>query len=378
MFNKVLVLSVSAGSGHTRAAQAIEQALNQEQAACDVRHIDALKYTNKVFHNLYSEAYIEMVNKAPDVLGWLYDRLDRPWRSQRLRLAFDKLNTRPFVKMLEEYDPDIAICTHFLPAEIISWLKAKRRLSCAQAIVVTDLDVHAMWLCRHYEQYFVALEETRVHLEWLGIAGAKISVSGIPIDPVFAMPKEKLAMRRKHGLDLDKTTILVSAGGFGVGPIQNLIASAAEVRHPTRLLVICGHNRELKSRLDKLAAAFSSNRTFAIKTFGYTREMDELMGASDMLLGKPGGLTTAEGLSRGLVIVIVNPIPGQEERNADHLLEEGVAIRCNNLPALAYKIDRLLDDPSRFEAMRAKALALARPNAARDIVSKLLSLRGDR
>jgi processive 1,2-diacylglycerol beta-glucosyltransferase len=119
----------------------------------------------------------------------------------------------------------------------------------------------------------------------------------------------------------------------------------------------------------------SSNRSFAIKTFGYTREMDELMTASDMLLGKPGGLTTAEGLSKGLVIVIVNPIPGQEERNADHLLEEGVAIRCNNLPALAYKIDRLLDDRSRFEAMRAKALALARPNAARDIVSKLLSLR---
>ncbi len=376
MFNKVLVLSVSAGSGHTRAAQAIEQALNQEQAARDVRHIDALKYTSKVFHNLYSEAYIEMVNKAPDVLGWLYDRLDKPWRNLRLRLALDKLNTRPFVKMLEEYDPDIAICTHFLPAEIISWLKAKKRLGCAQAIVVTDLDVHAMWLCRHYEQYFVALEETRVHLEHLGIAGAKISVSGIPIDPVFALPKEKSAMRRKHGLDLDKTTILVSAGGFGVGPIQNLISSAAEVRHPVQLLVICGHNRELKSRLDKLGANFSSNRSLAIKTFGYTREMDELMAAADILLGKPGGLTTADGLSKGLVMVIVNPIPGQEERNADHLLEEGVAIRCNNLPALAYKIDRLLDDPSRFEAMKAKALALARPNAARDIVSKLLSLRG--
>jgi processive 1,2-diacylglycerol beta-glucosyltransferase len=137
--------------------------------------------------------------------------------------------------------------------------------------------------------------------------------------------------------------------------------------------VICGHNRELRNCVDKLGAA-SSGAT-AIKTFGYTREMDELMAASDMLLGKPGGLTTAEGLSKGLVFVIVNPIPGQEERNADHLLEEGVAIRCNNLPALAYKIDRLLDDRSRFKAMRSRALALARPNAAREIVSKLLGLR---
>jgi processive 1,2-diacylglycerol beta-glucosyltransferase len=103
--------------------------------------------------------------------------------------------------------------------------------------------------------------------------------------------------------------------------------------------------------------------------------MDELMAASDMLLGKPGGLTTAEGLSKGLIFVIVNPILGQEERNADHLLEQGVAIRCNNLPALAYKIDRLLADRSRFEGMRANALALARPHAARDIVATLINLR---
>ena len=375
MFNKVLVLSVSAGGGHTRAAQAIEQALSQMQAARKVRHVDVLKFTNKVFHDLYSKAYIDMVNRAPDMLGWLYNQFDKPWRNERLRLAFDKLNTRPFVKMLQEYDPDIAICTHFLPAEIISWLKAKRRLSCAQAIVVTDFDVHAMWLCRHYEQYFVALEETRVHLEQLGIPGAKISVSGIPIDPIFAMPKEKSAMRQRYGLDPEKTTILVSAGGFGVGPVQNLVSSVAEVRHPTQLLVICGHNRELKNRVDKLGAALPRNCPLAIKTFGYTREMDELMAASDVLLGKPGGLTTAEGLSKGLAFVIVNPIPGQEERNADHLLEEGVAIRCNNLPALAYKIDRLLDDRSRFEAMKSRALALARPRAACDIVSKLLSLR---
>lgn len=375
MFDKVLVLSVSAGSGHTRAAEAIEQVLNQERLARDVRHVDALEYTNKVFHNLYSKAYIDMVNKAPYMLGWLYDQLDTPWQNERLRLAFDKLNARPFVRMLQDYDPDITICTHFLPAEIISWLKAKRRLSCAQAIVVTDFDVHAMWLCHHCEHYFVALEETRVHLAQLGIPGAKISVSGIPIDPIFAMPKEKSAMRRKHGLDLEKTTILLSAGGFGVGPIQNLVSSLTELHHTTQILVICGHNRELKNRVDKLSASLATTRPITVKTFGYTSEMDELMAASDIVLGKPGGLTTAEGLSKGLVFVIVNPIPGQEERNADHLLEEGVALRCNNLPALAYKIDRLLDDRPRFEAMRSKALALSRPNAAHQIVSKLLSLR---
>ena len=219
---KVLVLSASAGAGHLRAAQAVERALIGAGAVRDVRHIDVLEYTNKLFRHFYSKAYIEMVNTMPDVLGWLYDYLDKPWKNERRRLAFDKLNTRPFVKLLQQERPDVVICTHFLPAEIISWLKAKERISTRQAIVVTDFDVHAMWLVHHFEHYFVALDETRAHLQQLGIATEKITVSGIPIDPVFAEQKDKRAMRRKHGLKEDRTTILISAGGVGVGPIDHL------------------------------------------------------------------------------------------------------------------------------------------------------------
>jgi processive 1,2-diacylglycerol beta-glucosyltransferase len=138
-------------------------------AAREVRHVDTLNYTNKLFRHLYAKAYLDLVQNAPAALGWLYDHLDRPWRNERRRLALDRLNTRPFVRLLRDYRPDITVCTHFLPAEIISWLKAKERLRNPQAIVVTDMDVHAMWLCHHYEQYFVALEETRVHLVQLGV-----------------------------------------------------------------------------------------------------------------------------------------------------------------------------------------------------------------
>src|SRR5205085_4676381 len=155
------------------------------------------------------------------------------------RLALDRLNTRPFVKLLKQYQPEIIVCTHFLPAEIISWLKAKERLHSPQAIIVTDYDVHAMWLCHHYEQYFVALDETRVHLEKLGIPADKITVSGIPIDPVFAGAFDKRAMRDKHGLAQDKTAILISAGGFGVGAIQQLVASLVDLEHPAQIVAIC-------------------------------------------------------------------------------------------------------------------------------------------
>src|SRR6266850_7823000 len=378
MIKKILLLSASAGAGHVRAAQAIEKALKQsgEEAGVgrEVQHIDTLQFTNKVFRHLYSKAYIELVNKLPEVPGWFYDKLDKPWKNERRRLALDKLNTRPLVKLLREYQPDMIVCTHFLPAEIVSWLKAKERIASRQAIIVTDFDVHAMWLCHHYEQYFVAIDESRAYLEALGIPSDKITVSGIPIDPVFALHKDKQEMRLKHGLAPDRTTILLSSGGFGVGSIDALIASLFTLQHSAQIVAFCGRNEDLKERLIKLAASTYPDATVIVKPIGYTHEMDELMAASDLVLGKPGGLTTSEALAKGLVFAIVNPIPGQEERNSDHLLEAGAAIRCNNLPTLSYKLDRLLADPVRFAAMQANVNGMARPNAAHDIVQKLLEL----
>jgi processive 1,2-diacylglycerol beta-glucosyltransferase len=373
MPGRVLILSASAGAGHVRAAQALERAFADLGAAEEVHHVDTLEYTNKVFRTLYSKAYIELVDRAPDVLGWLYDWLDTPWEKERRRLAWDKLNTRPFVRMLEKHRPDLVLCTHFLPAEIISWLKAKGRLVCPQAIVVTDFDVHAMWLCHHFEHYFVAIDETREHLVQLGIPREKVTVSGIPIDPVFAETKAKDAARRRLGLVPDRTVVLLSAGGFGVGPLEHAVTNLLALRHPAQVVVVCGRNEELRRRLEAIAAE-RPGAANALAVVGYTTEMDEYMSAADVFVGKPGGLTTSEALAKGLLLVIVNPIPGQEERNSDHLLEQGAAIRCNNLPVLAYKIDALLDDPARTASMRERARRLARPDAARDIVRTATTL----
>ena len=375
MVKRILLLSASAGAGHVRAADAIEKAFKQrkDSDSLEVHHFDVLNYTNKLFRHLYSKAYIDLVNKMPEVPGWVYDKLDKPWKNERRRLALDKLNTRPFVKLLREYQPDLIVCTHFLPAEVVSWLKAKERLASRQVIIVTDFDVHAMWLVHHYERYFVALDEARVYLAALGIPAEKITVSGIPIDPVFAIRKDKDEMRVKHGLEPDRTTILLSAGGFGVGSVDALVTSLLPLQHRAQVVAICGRNEELKERLTKLAARAGRNANVILKPFGYTQEMDELMTASDLVLGKPGGLTTSEALAKGLVFVIVNPIPGQEERNSDHLLEGAAAIRCNNLPTLSYKLDRLLADPHRLKSMQANARRMGHPNAAREIVEQLVN-----
>jgi processive 1,2-diacylglycerol beta-glucosyltransferase len=373
----VLILSASAGAGHLRAAQAVEEAFAATEPDRLVRNIDVLEYTNPLFKRLYSRAYLKMVDRMPEVLGWLYDVHDDPDRDDRLQQAFDKLNTRPLVKLLEETQPAVTVCTHFLPAKIISWLVRKGRLATRLAVVVTDLDIHAMWLCENEEaHYFVAIDETRAHLEELGVPAERVTVSGIPIHPAFAAPKDPAAMRGKHGLRRDGTVILVSAGGFGVGKIDALLTSLLKLRHEAQVVAICGRNAELKARLERVAADAGRGTRVAVKVVGYTTAMDEYMAAADLVVGKPGGLTTSEALASGLVYVVVSPIPGQEERNSDHLLEEGAAIRCNNLPVLAYKIDRLLDDPRRLAAMRADVQRIARPRAAFDIVAKLQALRG--
>jgi processive 1,2-diacylglycerol beta-glucosyltransferase len=374
MLGRVLVLSASAGAGHLRAAEAIEKAIRIRGVASEVQHLDVLRYTNHVFRNLYSKAYIELVNKAPEVLGWLYDHLDDPAKDDPIRRAFDRLNANPFVRYLERYQPDVAICTHFLPSGIISSLKGEGKVKVVNTVVVTDFDVHAMWLGRHVEQYFVALEETKVHLQALGVQESLVTITGIPIDPVFAEPKDKRAMRQKHGLDQDRFTILVSAGGFGVGPVGHLMQALSRLAHPARVVAVCGRNEALKAELTDAVKKFPRHSAVTFTLLGFTTEMEELMTAADLFVGKPGGLTTSEALAKALPMVVINPIPGQEERNSDHLLEQGAAIRCNNLPALAYKIDSLIDTPGKLAQMKENARSMGNPDAAFAVIDRLLAI----
>lgn len=371
MFKKILILSASVGAGHLRAAEALEKTFKELNPESEVKNVDVLNYTNPLFRRLYGKAYLDMVNNMPEVLGWMYDSLDKPWENEKRRLALDRLNTLPFVKLLKDYQPDIAVCTHFLPSEIISYLKAKKKLSCPQVIVVTDFDAHALWLCHHYEKYFVALEETKVHLAKIGIDNEKLCVTGIPIDPIFSQHKDKIEMRKKYGLEPNRTTILVSAGGFGVGKIEHTLQALSELKTPSQVLAMCGKNEELTAKMEKFSAELMKKSDVIFKPIGFTKQMDEYMSAADLIVGKPGGLTTCEALAKGLVFVIVNPIPGQEERNSDHLLEEGCAIRCNNLPTLAYKIDKMLNDTKRFEQIQENVRNFAKPFAAREIVEKI-------
>ena len=245
-----------------------------------------------------------------------------------------------------------------------------------EQIVVTDYDVHAMWLCRTVDCYYVALQESAEYLAGIGVPRENLRVTGIPIDPVFEIPVTRSEAREALGLSSDPRVLLISAGGYGIGPVEQLVKDLLDLKRPWQIVAIAGKAEKLKSRVEQLSKAAGQlpGGGDRLIVLGFTKKMDQYMAAADLLIGKSGGLTTSEALARRLPLVLIEPIPGQEERNADHLLEAGVAIRCNNLPAAAWKIAALLDDPNRLQAMRAAATATARPGAARAIVEDALGL----
>jgi len=367
MKKRVLILSASAGTGHVRAADALAKSFSSQPWVEAVEHLDALEYTNKLFHDFYSKFYIKLVKSAPEVLGWAYKASDEPWKTDAMRLRLDRLQSQRLVRFIRRFAPDIVICTHFMPTGIIAHLIEKGVIQTHLSVVVTDMDMHAMWLSRTFHRYFVALDETKAHLMALGLPEDRITVSGIPVDPLFAQQPDRLALRETLGLDPERFTLLFSAGAYGVSPAEFVVSKLMQMRHRIQTIVICGKNADLQTRVQAIVG--ETNPDF--KVLGYTQQMHNLMNVSDLYLGKPGGLTTAEALACGLPMAILSPIPGQEERNSDHLLEEGVAIKCNEMTTITYKIDRLLDDPARLESMRHRARAMGRPNAAATIVQTL-------
>jgi processive 1,2-diacylglycerol beta-glucosyltransferase len=371
MKKRVLIFSASAGTGHVKAAEALAKTFAQDPRVETVEHKDALIYTNKLFRDVYSKLYVQLIRSAPQVLGWVYKQSDEPWKTDQLRLRLDRLSALPLVRFIKKFRPDITVCTHFMPVGIISHLISRGMLDAHLSIVVTDLDMHAMWLSRVFHRYFVAIEETKVHLEVLGLPSERITVSGIPVDPSFATPIDRAEIRYQNHLDPNKTTLLISAGALGVTPAEFVVARLLQMRHDVQGVVICGRNDELRHRLKEMLGP----DTARFKVIGYTDKMQEFMKISDLFIGKPGGVTTAEALACSLPMIIVDPIPGQEERNSDHLLEQGCALKSNELTTLAWKIDQLLDEPGRLDTMRRKAGELGRPNAARTIVDTLINDR---
>lgn len=367
---RVLILSASAGAGHVRAAEALVEDFRGHPGVADVQHWDFLKYTTQAFRYVYSQVYLDLVNHAPDVFGYVFKKTNVPWQHEKVRSAMERWNAKRFIEAVHAYGPDVIVATHFTPPNVIAWLHEQGELKVKPAIVVTDFDVHAMWLVRRYGHYFVMLEEAAAYLRKMGVPADRVTVSGIPVDRAFRRVRDKAAARAELGLPAEGQIVLVSAGGFGVGPVEVMIEELLKMDVAAHVVAIAGKSEALKKKLDRLAG--KGGGKVGLTAVGFTRQMHDYMAASDLLISKPGGLTTAEAMAVGLPMVVANPIPGQEERNADHLLEAGAALRANAVATLGWKVEQLLRDEGRLARMRKAAKAFGRPDAAQVIAETVM------
>jgi processive 1,2-diacylglycerol beta-glucosyltransferase len=359
-----------------RAAQAVELALRKTAPDAEVRNIDLLTLTNAAFKRLYGEAYLDFVNKAPHVLGYFYDLLDKPRgprsKRDRLRLVVEKLNLSKFTDLLKEERWDVIVNTHFLPAEIIASLRREKKISVPQITVTTDFETHRLWVNQPCDRYTTATPEGAAYLSHWGVPADTVSVTGIPIHPVFSEEKSRQVCLKNQGLVGDRPIILQLAGGFGVGPIEKIFRGVLSIEKPLEVVAVTGRNAALKARLEEVPCP-KRHRTTII---GFTDQIDELMAVADIVLSKPGGLTTSEVLARGAAMAIINPIPGQESRNSDFLLENGAAIKINNEATLALKLANLLADTKRLDTIKANSKRLGKPRAAFDVARLALDYVG--
>lgn len=360
---RILILSASVGSGHVKAADALAKAFRADPNVEEVLVDDSLDHTNLLHKQLYSTLYKQLSKQLPKFLGWWYETSDDPWVSDKGRVVLDLTQALPLINLVREFKPDSIICTHFMPAGVLSYLIGQGRLEAELGIAVTDFHFHAYWITRAFHWYFVAQEEDKIHMEGLGLPGDRIHVTGIPLEPEFAQPVDRAAVLKSLDLNPDLPTLLVAGGALGLSPAVAVARRLRQLNRNFQAIIVCGKNEDLRRDIGELLAG----REDRFRVLGYTDKMPDLMGAATLLLSKPGGLTTAEALSRGLPMVVLDPIGGQEERNSDVLLEAGAAVKCTEVTVLNHKLERLLDDPARIAAMSENARRLGRPNASADI-----------
>lgn len=374
----LVILSVSAGAGHVRAAEALRARAAEAYPGVQATHIDLMEWVPSVFRKVYADSFLYVVEKYPEIWGYLYGRTDQPPReyskTETLRKALERLNTVRFMKLLKDLDPDRVICTHFLPAQLLSRKIRKGAFKLPVWVTVTDFDVHRLWIHERMAGYFSASDEVAYRMASKGLDPGSIHVTGIPIMPAFSAPLDKAECARSLGLDPARPVLALMAGGAGVGAgtggggLEATAARLLAMPGDFQLVALAGRNEKLLSDLKSLAGAHPG-RFFPM---GFTRTIERLMRAADLAITKPGGLTSSECLAMGLPMILVNPIPGQEERNADYLLENGAALKAYDGPGLEFRVRALLADPARLAAMRSRALALGKPHAAAAILERVL------
>lgn len=357
---RVLILSAGVGSGHNSAAAAVEQACAGRPDVSEVEVLDVLQASTSLYRDVLGKGYFVLVEETPWLVELGYDLSDAPFRRRGPLDPWTRANAMPVVSMIKRFRPTAIICTHFLPAQLLASLILRGSVDARTAIVTTDYDFQGLWLTSAFHALFLAREEGRVQLTALGLPTDRVVASGIPIAAQPSVPAERDPAA--------PPMLLVSAGASGGDYALAVVRQTLHLRSPFTATIVCGRNEALRRSIEDLIPTGDDRFT----VLGFTDEMPQLLRRADLFIGKPGGLSASECMAAGLPMVLVNPIPGQEVRNGDYLMEQGAAVRCNTATTIGWKIDQILQEPGRLLRMQAAAQRVGRPGAARDVVDGLL------
>ncbi|MFH1360579.1 MAG: glycosyltransferase [Candidatus Omnitrophota bacterium] len=366
---KVLLMYITEVSGHHQASKAIEKALKDLDPSVETSRVNGFEFAYPIIEKIINKAYMGVIKRTPKIWDYLYDNPKIVKRTQSIKEAIHKSKHEKLAKLFGQFQPDAVICTQAFPCGLFADFKKTYRLKTTLIGVLTDHAPHSYWLNDSVDYFIVPSQEARERFLKEGIPQERIKLFGIPIDPKFTKTLDRDAIVSDLGLDPAIPTILIMGGGQGLGPIKNIVKSLNKIETAFQLIVVAGTNKKLIKWLKKIH--FKSPRKILI--FEYADNIDELMEVSTLAVTKAGGLTTAESLAKGLPLVIVKPIPGQEERNTDFFIKNGMAVRVNHVKDVGQEIDILLKTPERLLAMRQAALDKSRTHASYDIAKLVLS-----
>lgn len=372
---RVLIATVTAGAGHLQAAAALEEAWLSLRPDDVVKRVDLLDYVPKLRRKVYAEGYIKLVQHAPELWGMIFNKTDNPKlvrKTLQLRRNYAQATNRKYIKFLQSFAPDVVLCTHYLPVQVTGALKSENvGQPPLTACVVTDFEAHSLWMDECVDLYCVAAGQTRDSLVARGASPARVTVTGIPIGSQFRSPPDAAVIRRRLGFRDDLPTLLVLGGGFGMGPVAEILGALDQVKPEFQTVVVAGRNQELRRELA------SQDRAHPTHVLGFVANMHELMTVADVIVSKPGGLTTSEALALGKPLFILNPIPGQETANSDFLLTHGAAVKAGRVEEVAFRIEQLLGS-KKLADMGKAARALGKPDAAKEICTAVVQLAAGR
>lgn len=367
MGKKVVVLYAAVGGGHFKAAEAIKNYILENKPDATVEMLDALKYTNKTIDKIVIKSYVNMARYSPELWGDIYKLSSKQYSVANFSNAVQKLLSLKLVKYFRQENPDIIVSTHPFITEMCAVLKKKGQIDAKLNVVITDYASHRFWELKpeYIDNYFVANHETKYTMIYNGIEENKIHVTGIPVSPAFLKTYNKNKIYSDFGLNPNKKTVLIFGGGeYGLSNVKNFYNGLLEIEKDIQIITIAGKSTKSQKMFSKLAE--KSNKT--VKVLGYTNQVPELMQIADLIVSKPGGLTTTEILTSQVPFAIINPIPGQEEENAAFLLNSGAAVRIFDAKRTKPFLENLLSDEIRLENIKQMQKHIARPNSTRDIV----------